>query len=176
MLVAPQDLANIDGGGLGTWDESIQRIREIKNYHGLDGMEIYDPPQNDSETARGTPYEKAWADQIKAAFAQAQLDRKEVTTGLFMPTKQLVHGRDLFSHIVTLDTNLYSKQKEIGKQGDEFITKISSGFDFWQWSAAENPALSSFVYGVEFTNGNGDWDVKNRLSMSARPVALALQP
>jgi len=85
LLVCPQDLANIDGGGLGTWVNSIKRIRDIKGYHGLDGMEIYDRP----ETARGTTYEKAWADQIKAAFAQAQSSGQEVTTGLFMAVRSV---------------------------------------------------------------------------------------
>jgi hypothetical protein len=172
LLVSPQDLANIDGGGLGTWVNSIKRIRDIEGYHGLNGMEIYDRP----ETARGTTYEKAWADQIKAAFAQAQSSGKEVTTGLFMPTKQLVHGREIGSGDVTVDTNLYSKRKEIGKQGDEFITKRGSGLARWQWSATEHPDYSSSVYSVDFTDGDVGWGHKDLFSLSSRPVALALQP
>lgn len=172
LLVSPQDLANIDGGGLGTWVNSVKRIRDIEGYHGLDGMEIYDRP----ETARCNTYEKAWADQIKAAFAQAQSSGKEVTTGLFMPTKQLVHGREIGSGDVSVDTNLYSKRKEIGRQGDEFITRRGSGSAHWQWSAAEDPDHSSNVYNVDFTDGGVDWVRKDNLSLSSRPVALALQP
>lgn len=170
LLVSPQDLANIDGGGLGTWVNSIKRIRDIEGYHGLDGMEIYDRP----ETARDTTYEKAWADQIKAAFAQAQSSGKEVTTGLFMPTKQLVHGREIGSRDVTVDTNLYSKRKEIGKQGDEFITKSGSDGARWQWSPTESPGHSSGVYIVDFTDGDDVLDPKDYVSLSSRPVALTI--
>lgn len=172
LLVSPQDLANIDGGGLGTWVNSVKRIRKIEGYHGLDGMRVFDRP----ETARGTPYEKAWADQIKAAFAQAQSSGKEVTTGLFMPTKQLVHGREIGSGDVTVETNLYSKRKEIGKQGDEFITRRGSGNAHWQWSATEDPVYSSNVCNVDFTDGGDCWDHKGSSRLSSRPVALALQP
>jgi hypothetical protein len=172
LLVSPQDLANIDGGGLGTWVESVQRIRDIKNYHGLDGMEIYDHPG----TARGTTYEKALADQIKAAFAQAQSSGQEVTTGLFMPTKQLVDGREIGSDDVSVDTNLYSKRKEIGKQGDEFITKRGSDDARWQWSATEYPDYSSNVCNVDFTDGVGVWVRKYPSRLSSRPVALQISP
>ncbi len=172
LLVSPQDLANIDGGGLDTWVNSIERIRDIEGYHGLDGMEIYDRP----ETARGTTYEKAWADQIKAAFAQAQSSGKEVTTGLFMPTKQLVHGCEIVSGDVTVDTNLYSMRKEIGKQGDEFITRSGPLKALWQWSATERPDLSLFVSSVVFTDGDGFWGEKDYSRLSSRPVALQIAP
>ena len=172
LLVSPQDLANIDGSGLGTWLNSIKRIRDIEGYHGLDGMKIYDR----RETARGITYEKAWADQIKAAFAQAQSSGKEVTTGLFMPTMQLVRGREVLSGDVTVDTNLYSKRKEIGKQGDEFITRRGSDNAHWQLSATEVPDLSTYVYTVNFTDGVDDWALKDFGRLPSRPVALALQP
>lgn len=185
LLVSPQDLANIDGGGLGKWIDSINRIRNIKGYHGLDGMEIYDRPETESGVTyeKARPYEKAWADHIKAAFAQAQSSGKEVTTGLFMPTKQLVHGCEIKSDDVSVDTNLYSKRKEIGKQGDKFITgrrnffaRCGSDYARWQWSATEYLFNSSNVYAVSFKKGVDTWVHKSYDRLSSRPVALALQP
>ncbi len=169
LLVSPQDLANIDGGGLGTWVDSITRIRDIKGYHGLDGMRVFDRP----ETAPHISLEEDIANHIKLLLAFAQSSGKEVTTGLFMPTKQLVHGREIGSGKVTVDTNLYSKRKKIGKQGDEFITKRGSVDAHWQLSATENPDGSSYVYVVDFTDGVVDvWDHKGRIRLSSRPVAL----
>ncbi len=205
LLVSPQDLANIDGGGVGTWVNSIQRIRDIKNYHGLDGMEIldgveifddmgiYDAPVGMRIVAT---YEKALADQIKAAFARAQSSGQEVTTGLFMPTKQLVDGREIGSRDVSVDTNLYSKRKEIGKQGDEFITRHSATMlcESEQWAATEHSksdvyysnsdeysnsdtsGLEFVAYSVDFTDGYTSWAPIVPARQSSRPVALQISP
>ena len=186
LLVSPQDLANIDGGGLGTWVNSIKRIREIEGYHGLDGMEVYDRPQH----APNVTLEENITNYIRALFYRAQSSGQEVTTGLFMPTKQLVHGRELGSGDVTVDTNLYSKRKEIGKQGDEFITEHSSGIAaetlnaHMLWSATESTGPSALVCGVDMTGYLGHSkdgrflmpkDKKSVIAPS-RPVALALKP
>jgi hypothetical protein len=163
LLVCPQDLAKIDGRGLGTWDSSVRRIYDIKGYHGLDGMEI--------ETEKDPTYEQAWATRLKAAFEQARFLSQIVTTGLFMPTKQLVHGRAINSDNVTVETNLYSKKSEIGKQGDDFVESGNAG---WLWSS--NMHWYHDVYAVNFKDGSDNWGSAYHYALSSRPVALALQP
>lgn len=172
LLVAPQDLAKIDGEGLGTWRSSIKRIRQIEGYHGLDGMRIFDRP----ETAPSVTYEQDWANQIRTAFEQARSTGQPVTTGLFLGTKEIVHGKKIGESKVTVPTNLYSLRDEIGKQGDAFITRVGSGFALWQWSCTESPVDPSDVCDVDFTDGDGGWDHKDVFRLSARPVCLAFQP
>ncbi|MCB1532531.1 MAG: hypothetical protein KDJ35_06660 [Alphaproteobacteria bacterium] len=172
LLVSPQDLANIDGGGLGTWVNSVKRTGEIKGYHGLDGMEVYDRPH----WAPDVSLEEDITRKIKILLDFAQSSGKEVTTGLFMPMKQLLHGREIGSGDVTVDTNLCSKRKEIGKQGYKFITKDGSDNASCYWSANEDPVNSSIVYNVCLTDGVDDWVHKDGLKLFSIPVALAFQP
>lgn len=173
LLVAPQDLAKIDGQGLSTWGNTIKRIRQIEGYHGLDGMRIFEP----TAESPSVTYEQAWANQVRTAFEQARHTGQPVTTGLFLGTKELVHGRKIGSSNVTVDTNLYSLRKEIGQNGDAFITRSGSVIDHWQWSCTEHPDYPSYAYGVDFTVGVDDcWVRKGFNRFSARPVGLALQP
>jgi hypothetical protein len=193
LLIAPQDLAKIDGGGLGTWINSVKRISYIRNYHGLDGMRINSIERirqieschsldgmkisDRPKTAPDVTYEKDWAGQVRAAFNQARATGKAVTTGLFMPTKELLHGRKIGAgpKEATLDNNLYSLRDKVTREGDTFA-KRGSGSARWQWSSTENPDHPSHVYAVVFTCGSSDWDSKNGRRLSSRPVGLAIQP
>ncbi len=174
LLVAPQDLAKIDNQGLGTWRNSVKRIRQIEGYHGLDGMRIFDRP----ETAPSVTYEQDWANQIRTAFDQARSTGQPVTTGLFLGTKEIVHGKKIGESRVRVPTNLYSLRDAIGKQGDAFITRSASDDAPWQWSATEDPDYPSRsgVYGVDFTDGDDSRVHKDDVSLFSRPVALELQP
>ncbi len=172
LLVAPQDLAKIDGQGLGTWVNSVKRIRQIEGYHGLDGMRIFDRP----ETAPRVTYEQDWANQIKAAWEQAQQTGQPVTTGLFLGTKEIVHGRKIGEGTITVENNLYSSRDAIAEKGGAFITRSGSVNAHWQWSSTEHPVNPSSVYDVDFTNGDDDWDHKGLNRLSSRPVALEFQP
>ncbi len=173
LLVAPQDLAKIDDQWLGTWVNTIKRIRQIEGYHGLDGMRIFDR----TEEAPRVTYEQSWASQIRTAWEQTKRTGQSVTTGLFLGTKELVHGCKIGSSNVTVDTNLYSLRKEIGQKGNGFIATSGTDLAHWQWSCTENPSDPSDVCNVDFEYSDGDWCPKDDLNcLSARPVGLALQP
>lgn len=169
FLVSPQDLANIDGGGVRSWANSVERIRDIKDYHGLDGMPVFDRPETDPDVS----YEKAWAAQIKAVFAQAQSTGQKVTTGLFMPTNRLV----LDTRDEANENNLYASKDKIAQEGKALITASRLDGSHCQWTSTEHPGLSDYIRHVDFTNGHFGWERKvDGGRKSARPVALAINP
>lgn len=178
LLVAPQDLANIDGKGLDTWNNSIERIRNIRGYHGLDGMEIYDH----LPSSRDISYERDWAGQIKFAFAQAQLFKCRITTGLFMPTTPLMWiPENEYSGDEHTRTNLLYGSDIIEMYGgDAFIDDDSSDTDEEQpssyFSSSEiitDPTDAAFI---QFDWREPQWEKKNEVRGSTRPVALEILP
>lgn len=171
LLVAPHNLAKIDGQGFGTWFDTIDRIRKIDNYHGLDGMRIFEPGENFSRIS----YERLWASQIKTAWEYANCTRRSVTTGLFLGTKEIVHGATIDSTRVAIPANLYSLRNEIGQQGQSFYKKVSYHLGYCQWSCTEPDDKPDESFGVSFANGKAETFGK-RCYMPARPVCLEIRP
>jgi hypothetical protein len=174
LLVSPQDLAKIDRRGLDTWDNSIRRIREIEDYHGLDGMKVF----SSSEASPDVPYEKEWANQIKAAFNQARATGKTVTTGLFMPTNELIHGGKIGTGPgdLTVENNIYSLRNKLADAGGAFVKPRLYDDAQFQWSSTERPDNPRGVFIVDFADGANSWSSKNFSKMSSRPVSLGIQP
>lgn len=184
LLVAPKDTAKIFNRGLGTFNEDTASIRNIGTSHGihvdgqsLTGMQIFDRPDG----AKDVTYEQAWAKEVRAAWEQANALRQAVTTGLAIGPKQIVHGRESGTRDVTVANNLYSRVGDINaalkaQGGQEIITSGVSGYALWLFTATENPDHRSFVYSVDFTVGDFNWDHKGVGHSSSRPVALQIAP
>lgn len=180
LLVAPKDTAKIFGRGLGTFKEDTAGIRKIDESHGihvdgqpLTGMQIFDRPDG----AEYITYEQAWAQEVRAAWEQANALGKTVTTGLAIGTKQIVHGREIGTRDVTVANNLYSRRNDINVKlnaqgGQEIITSDVSGGADWQFTATEDPDTPSNVASVVFSNGVNHWGPKGHYPSSSRPVAL----
>lgn len=168
LLVAPDNIKDIYGGDLGSWTSNIKGIRNLKDYHGLDGMQIFDSTERDlcslevleviydlSEDEIEIPpsYEKQLAEHITAAFAKAQSTGKSVTTGFFMPTKQIVHGRQIYSPHESVANNLFSKRHEIFNDVAK-ISKYGAEPAHWEHTCTEHPEAGfSFVHSVSFDQG-----------------------
>ena len=82
--------------------------------------------------------------------------------GWFIPTREVVKE------------NLY-KNKDKGDLKGTFTDKRGSDYARWYWSCTEHPDDSSVVYGVDFTDGVGDWSDKDGYELSTRPVRAELR-
>jgi hypothetical protein len=172
LLVTPEDLAYIDCKGLGTWLDSIHRIRDIRAYHSMRGIDIEDRPAN----APNVSYEKALAARIKMDVAKAQAMRQPYTTGLFMPTLELARGRSVISHDVQIEHNLYDRAALISAQSDGFIEDFTHGLSHEYWAATQDPFTTGSVCSIAFRDGLKEWAPREQSLRSARPVALEIQP
>ncbi len=172
LLVSPEELADIDGDGLGTWNDSIRRIGDIKDYHGLDGIPLLDR----HKTAKHLSYERKLAFSLADTFLRAYSSQKPVVTGWFMPTKSILDGCYPNSGDIILKNNLYAKQEEIAKKGDFFVSKTGSALSHWWLSATENPNEYNEAYFVDFTDRNGGWVYKDQFALPVCPVALIIHP
>jgi hypothetical protein len=184
LLVSPKDTAKIFDRDIGTFNEDTASIRNIGEIHGINhegqvltGMQIFDRP----DIAKDVTYEQAWASEVRSAWEQANESGETVTTALAIGTKQIVHGREIGTRDVTVANNLYSNVSNINaaleaQGGQKIITSHDSGFAHWQFTATEVPDLRSYVYSVDFTDGDNNWDHKGNDHSSSRPVALQIAP
>lgn len=188
-LISPKSTATLLGRGLGTWNKDTARIRSIDASHGLHfngqaltGMQIFDRPSD----ARSVPYEKAWADKVRADWEKARTTRADVVTNLAIMPKELITGRkdwfpDWFSR-VTVANNMYSRVGDInaaiaGQGGELIITQLGYGHARWQFTATEHPDNCVGVYSVSRTDGDGSmdgdvWSHKDQAYSSSRAGAL----
>lgn len=197
LLVTPRNLAGIDGQGPGTWTDSIKRIRDIKDYYGLAGMQAFDRP----ETAPDVSYEQDWANQITALFNQAQRTGEIVVSPLFLGTKEIVHGKKDGQKIVTVPTNLYSLRNVITEQSatsltssvtksilDRFTAKNDPSCTDQKWCATDLHCENRYAYIVGFEDEQNypykanrpdnsyDHSHKNVELLHSQPVALTIFP
>ena len=184
LLVSPKDTAKIFDRDIGTFNEDTASIRNIGEGHGvnhegqaLTGMQIFDRP----DIAKDVTYEQAWASEVRSAWEQANESGETVTTALAIGTKQIVHGREIGTRDVTVANNLYSNVSNINaaleaQGGQKIITSHVSGSAHWQFTATEDPDDRSYVYSVDFTDGDVSWGHKGSVHSSSRPVALQIAP
>lgn len=92
--------------------------------------------------------------------------------GWIIPTRDILHGKDIDGKETTPDNILAHKDK--GSFKDTFKTAASSGSDYpdWYWSSTENRDNSSNVWNVRLSDGNDDWNHKDNNRLSCRPVRL----
>ncbi len=178
LLVSPKDTATILRRNLGRWVEDLKAIRRINEAHGLHsdgqllkGMQVSD---HDEEIGYWKPAEEYIAVELRAAWKQAKNSGQDVTTDLFIGTKEIVHGHGIRTDDITLSNNLYSRKEVIGEQGGPFVTQRRSDYAHQQWSSTESPDNSSGVYVVNFMNGVSGWTHKKNITYSSRPVALRI--
>ena len=83
--------------------------------------------------------------------------------GWFIPVSEVVK------------THLY-KNKDTGDLKGTFTDKSGSANARWYWSCTEHREIASHVYDIDFTDGVDDWDHKDYLELSTRPVRAELRP
>ena len=98
-----------------------------------------------------------------AVYDAIREGRLEELEKWFIPTREIVKE------------NLY-KNKDKGDLKGKFTDKRGSVSAHWYWSCTEPPGDSSYVYNVNFTDGDDDWDGKGLYKLSTRPVRAELRP
>lgn len=152
-FAAPKDTRFLNGSRqLATYNNDIQRIADLEDVCGHRGILL----PNDAAI-----YDAAEKDPAKLALWH-------------MGTLPLVNGRNLGSDQVN-PNNMYAHQDEGFLRGT-FMDKAGSGGAHWYWTASEHRDNPSGVYGVGFTDGDGDWVHKGGNGLSSRPVRAELRP
>jgi|MDSW01.1.fsa_nt_gb hypothetical protein len=159
VLVAPQDLAKIDGRGLDTFSGSIERIKDLQEYCGLQGMRL-------SDHSAATPtisYEHDLYRNLARDFAEAWISGRDVTTSLFLPTEPLLR-------------HIYAERGALRERGGEaFIPRHGEMNGPHYWTGTEVVENAGHGVSVRFTNGQAKSYDKENYALSARPVALRIQ-
>jgi len=135
-----------DIGALKTFNDAVNYVAGLENWHGHDGF---------NHNINGNASCAALYDALKDGSYNGEW---------FIPPKD------------ALEHNLY-QNKEAFKPANTLVT-ANNGFGMarWYWSCTERRDDASFVYGVDFTDGVGDWVPKDHFSLSGRVVRAELRP
>jgi hypothetical protein len=162
LYAAPQDLKNADGSNLLlTYNGAVNHVAGLKNLHGHDGGHF----AND-------------------AAVYAAMDAGTYNGEWFIPSKEILHGKDAQGNILhgkdaqgnkVQKDNLYDYREKGALKGTFVTTNNGPDNAQWYWSDTEHPVNSSFVYTVDFTDGNDDWDYKGNFKLSTRLVRAELR-
>ena len=152
LYAAPEDLTDAQDEKLvTTYNKAVIALNEKEDWHGHHGECFKNSEELEKALVNGT-YKGGW----------------------FIPTKEMVHGKDAQRKKVQAN-NLYDHREKM-PSGSEFITTASgSALAHWYWSSTEHPVNSSLVYVVDFTDGGDGWDGKDYFKLSTRPVRAELR-
>lgn len=155
VFAAPTDLTdNKDRKTASTYTDTVDRIAELKNWHGFDGgtyahdRALYEALQNGS-------YKGEWV-----------IPTLDLLCGLNTKGDQIVQPYNLYRHIETgAFKGTFKKQPVAG-----------SGIADWYWSCTESHSNPATVWNFRFWNGHRDCNEKNVLMLSCRPVRFVEIP
>ena len=153
LYAAPEDLTDAQDEKLvTTYNKAVIALNEKEDWHGHHGECFENSKELEKALVNGT-YKGGW----------------------FIPTKEILHGRNRNGDEVQSD-NLYNHREKM-PGGSEFITTDNgSGHARWYWSSTERLVGSSRVYDVDFTDGYDGCDHKGLYLLSTRPVRAELRP
>jgi len=153
LYAAPEDLTDGNERKLvTTYKKAVKALKRKKNWHGYNG-ECFKNHQ-----------------ELEAALANEMY-----RGGWFIPTKEILHGKNAQENKVQND-NLFDHRSKMPR-GSEFVTTDNgSGDAHWYWSCTEYRDDLSRVHCVDFTDGTSIWwgykDIRER---STRPVRAELR-
>ncbi len=173
LLWAPENLADMDGKGLGTWNDSFDRVCDVKNYNNLGSLQSFPFSKQDSM------YERLVANAIKIAFRKASMYMQDVKTGLFIPTDSLLCGREPGSDAEVIKNNLYATQDDVAQQGKPLITE-EFGLTNWFLSASQDTKGYARAVNLERSPASkgekSHFVPKGHLEVSTRLAVLMVHP
>ena len=155
LYAAPTGLQDAQGRNLRlTFNAAVQHVAGLRNWHGHDGMNM----ANDT-----------------AVYKTIQDGRYQDLEKWFIPTRDIVDGKDLDGQQIIMPDNLYAL-KDTGDFQNTFIT-TSNGSDcaHWYWSCTEHRDNPSNVWNVRFSDGDDDWNDKDNNELSTRLVRAELE-
>ena len=147
VFAAPEDLPETM-----KYVDAVKHIAKLKKWNGYDG----------------TNY--ATDKEIYAALKEGSYNG-----GWIIPTRDILHGKDVDGKDTTPDNILSAKDKGAFKEAKHaFKTAASSSSDFpdWYWSSTEVRVHPSFVCFVRLSDGHVDFILKDNFRLSCRPVRL----
>lgn len=153
VFAAPEDLPET-----ATYDETVRKISELKDWNGHDGTNY----ANDAE--------------IYAALKDGRYGG-----GWIIPTWDILHGEDAGDNATAPDSIFAHKDKGAFKEAKHAlktaatVPSSSSFFPNRYWASTES-RFNSGVCDVRLSDGNGGWSLKDGLRLSCRPVRLVLAP
>jgi hypothetical protein len=153
LYAAPEDLTDGNERRLvTTYKKAVKALKRKKNWHGYNG-ECFKNHQ-------------AW---------EVALANNTYRGGWFIPTKEILHGKNAEENKVQND-NLFGNRSKMPR-GSEFVTTDNgSGHAHWYWSCTEYRDDLSRVHCVDFTDGTSIWwGYKDTRERSTRPVRAELR-
>ncbi len=155
LYAAPTGLQDAQGRNLRlTFNAAVRHVAGLRNWHGHDGANM----ANDA-----------------AIYNAIQQGRYQHLEKWFIPTRDIVDGKDLDGQQIIMPDNLYAL-KDTGNFQNTFITTSNDSFNaLWYWSCTERRAFPSDVWNVKFSDGGGIWGVKDGTELSTRLVRAELQ-
>jgi hypothetical protein len=145
VFAAPEDLPDTM-----KYVEAVKHLAGRKGWHGHDG----------------TNY--ATDKEFRQALGNGSYAKEG--SGWIIPPRELLTGKDADGNMVQPDNLLAAFNKGVLKG----IKTAASGSDYpdWYWSSTEYRVLPSDVLIVRFSDGNENWDLKDYVRLSCRPVRL----
>ena len=147
VFAAPEDLPETM-----TYVEAVKHIAGLKNWNGYDGTNYATDKELYAAIKSGS-YTGAW----------------------IIPTRAILHGKDIDGTRTTPDNFLSAKDKGAFVDAKHaFKTATSSGSDCpdYYWSSTQDRGNPSYVWGVRLSDGNAGWCHKDNNRLSCRPVRL----
>ncbi len=129
--------------------EALNRISELKKWNGYDGANYADDGEIYSALKEGS-YNGEW----------------------FIPTMDLLMGCDVFGGALIQKNNIYALHNK-----DAFVDTLHirrseklNGNSSSYWSSTVRPGSYDLMMFLNFRSEKADWDMKDNLRMSCRPV------
>jgi len=168
LLIAPEDLDKIDGGlPLDVFSGAVQRTRRIRNYLGMDGVNISDRP----DFAPKVSYERALVAQFKMAAIKAYASGEPVVTGWFIPNLELMDSQHSNPKDVAGTPSIASRTGLIAREGEQLVTTPVSNH---KWTCSEVFYDAGLVHAHRISTREITQTPKNKLLAATRPVALQI--
>ena len=136
VFAAPEDLTDSSGQKMILqFKDAAVEVAKLRNWNGHDGVNC----DNDTAVYNGL------------------MDGTAVGKW-FIPPRELVQGKDVDGTVVRAQENLYAL-RNTGDFAGTFTT-VNNGtfYVHWYWSSTERRGGSAYVYNVDFTDGDDDWN------------------
>lgn len=155
IYAAPEDIRNGSGNLLKTFNNAVEHVAGLRNYHGHDGGNFAN----------------------ETAVLEAVRNNPAALEKWFLPTMELLRGIKSGGNKIQ-PANLYDSRNTGSFKNTFITTKSGSGYAlFWYWSLTEDPDSPSYVYVCGFADrGEGGWVHKDNNKLSSRVVRAELRP
>lgn len=144
VFAAPEDLPETM-----KYVDAVKYIAELKKWNGYDGTNYATDKEFYAAVKNGS-YNGGW----------------------IIPTRDILHGKDVDGKDTTPDNILAHKDKGVLQGTFKMTASSGSVCPDWYWSSTEYRDVPSLVWDVRLSGGYGGWHRKDGSRLSCRPVRL----